>query len=66
MVYITSTGTRLPDKIRFDPDEMRRVLPVRLSMRGYSEYEIKRAMEALEDIIQDDEPEEVGATSKNE
>jgi len=64
MVYITSTGRRLPDKIRFNPDEMRRVLPKRLFMRGYSKDEIKRAMTALEDIIKDAKPEGTGTSGK--
>ena len=65
MVYVTKTGRRLPDTIHFDPVEVRRVLPKRLYLRGYSEDEIKRAMDALEDIIQDAEPEKVGAAAEN-
>jgi len=70
MVYITSTGKRLPDKIRFDPEEARRIIPKKLMERGLvaTLEEGKRAVEII--IASDDQDDEpsgaVGNQQKSE
>ena len=56
MVYITKSGHRLPDQIRFDPEEARRVVPDKLVARGLfqTREEAKRALELLISIAEKD------------
>ncbi|MEK7155858.1 MAG: hypothetical protein AAB734_03180 [Patescibacteria group bacterium] len=64
MVYITKTGHRLPDKIRFDPDEARRVAPDKLVARGLfaTREEAARAIELVISMAE----EETGTPEKSE
>jgi len=66
MVYITSTGRRLPDKIRFDPEEARRVIPKKLMEHGLvtTLEEGKRAVEIV--IASDDQKSEPGGAVGNQ
>ena len=49
MVYVTRSGRRLPDKIRFDPEVVRRVVPDKLVARGLfaTREEAARALELM-------------------
>lgn len=66
MVYIAPSGRRFPDKIRFDPEEARRVIPKKLVAQGWKLEDAKRAVETVIEGSEEETNAKVGAESKSE